>query len=259
MSEFVTAKLEIGETAATIGAERVYVEAAVDAIKAAREEIERLVRKDRFFLTTMEPYDPSPKSGGVVRRMCEAARAAGVGPMATVAGAIAQEALEAMLSQGCRHAWVDNGGDIAVMVERPVTIEVFHDPASANAFALELENTGKPLGICSSSGTLGHSISFGNADTVVAVARDAVLADALATAIGNNVSGPGSLKGCFEPFTGIRGFHGGIAMAGGEVAIHGDIPKLVEVEHNPERITSHSTMPASKFAGSSKKAGEVRP
>ncbi len=259
MSEFVTAKLEIGETAATIGAERMYVDAAVEAIKAARDEIERLVRKDRFFLTTMEPYHPATESSGVVKRMCEAAKAAGVGPMATVAGAIAQEALEAMLSKGCMHAWVDNGGDIAIRVERPVMVEVFHEPDAASAFALELENTGKPLGICSSSGTLGHSISFGNADIVVAIARDAVLADALATAIGNNVSGPGSLKGCFEPFTEIHGFHGGIAMAGGEVAIHGAIPRLVEVEHNPERITSHSLMPASKFAGSSKKAGEVRP
>lgn len=259
MSEFVTAKLEIGETAATIGAERVFIDAAVEAIKGAREEIERQVRKDRFFLTTLEPYDPVPGPAGVVKRMCEAAKAAGVGPMATVAGAIAQEALEAMTSQGCTHAWVDNGGDIAILAEKPVTIEVFHDPGATSAFALDLEKTGQALGICSSSGTLGHSISFGNADVTVAIARDAVLADALATAIGNNVAGPGALKHCFGPFAHIPGFMGGIVMAGGEVAMQGDIPRLVEVEHNPERITSHSAMPASRFAGSSKRAGEVRP
>lgn len=259
MSEFVTAKLEIGETAATIGAEREYVDVAVEAIKAARAEIERHVRRDRFFLTTLEPYDPDPDSGRVVRRMCDAAAAAGVGPMAAVAGAIAQEALEAMLARGCRHAWVDNGGDIAMLPGRPVTVEVFHEPGADTAFALELEGTGRARGICSSSGTLGHSISFGNADVVVAIASDAVLADALATAIGNLVSGPGSLGKCFEPFIGIPGFMGGIAMAGGEVAVHGDIPRLVEVEHNQEKITSHSLMPASKFAGSSKNAGEVRP
>lgn len=259
MSEFATAKLEIGETAATIGAEREFVDAAVEAIKAARAEVERQVRRDRFFLTTLEPYDPAPDGGRVVRRMCDAARAAGVGPMAAVAGAVAQEALDAMVSRGCRHGWVDNGGDIAIIVERPVTVEVFHEPGATNAFALGLDGTGRALGICSSSGTLGHSISFGNADVVVAIAVDAVLADALATAIGNGVAGPESLKKCFEPFADVPGFLGGIAMAGGEVAIVGDIPRLAEVEHNPERITSHSSMPASRFAGSSKSAGEVRP
>lgn len=258
MSEFVTAKLEIEETAATIGAEREYIDAAVEAIKTARTQIERQVRRDRFFLTTLEPYDPPPDSGSVVRRMCDAARAAGVGPMATVAGVIAQEALEAMVSLGCTHGWVDNGGDIAILAGRPVTIEVFHEPGSAGAFALELEKTERTLGICSSSGTLGHSISFGNADVVVAIAEGAALADALATAIGNRVSGPASLRDCFRPFVGLPGFVGGIAMAKGEVAMHGTIPTLVEVEHSPERITSHSMMPASKFACSSKNVGEVR-
>lgn len=258
MSEFVTAKLEIGETAATIGAEKEFLDAAVDAIKAARTEIERQVRRDRFFLTTLEPYDPAPDAGRVVRRMCTAGKAAGVGPMASVAGVIAEEALEAMLSMGCAHGWVDNGGDIAVLAGRPVTIEVFCEPGTTTAFALELERTGRPLGICSSSGTLGHSISFGNADIVVAIAEDAVLADALATAIANRVSGPDSLEDCFEPFRMTRGFLGGIAMAEGEVAMVGDIPRLVQAEHSPERITSHSSMPASRFAGSSNSAGEVR-
>jgi len=258
MNEFVTAKLEIEETAATIGADREYIDAAVEAIKAARSEIERQVRRDRFFLTTLEPYHPGHATGRVVKRMCDAAGAAGVGPMAAVAGVIAQEGLEAMTALGCHHAWVDNGGDIAVVADRPVTVEVFHEPGAASAFALELERTEGTLGICSSSGTLGHSISLGNADVVVAMARDAVLADALATAIGNRVSGPDALGTCFEPFIGVPGFVGGIAMTRGEVAVQGDIPRLVEVEHNPERITSHSRMPASKFAGSSKKAGEVR-
>lgn len=259
MSGFVTAKIEIGETAATIGADREFVDAAAEAIKASRAEIERQVRKDRFFLTTLEPYEPREVSGRVVRRMCEASRAAGVGPMATVAGVIAQEALEAMVSKGCTHAWVDNGGDIAIVADRPVTVEVFHEPGATSAFALVLEGTGRAIGICSSSGTLGHSISFGNADVAVAIASDAVLADALATAIGNRVAGPENLGECFNPFVLVPGFIGGIAMVGGEVAMQGDIPRLVEVEHNAERITFHSAMPASRFAGSSKTAGEVRP
>ena len=91
MSEFVVAKVEIEETAATIAAEMDYLEAAVDAIKSARAKIEQQIRRDDFFLTTLEPYE-TPKDGSpVVKRMCAAAKLAGVGPMATVAGTIAQE------------------------------------------------------------------------------------------------------------------------------------------------------------------------
>jgi hypothetical protein len=255
---FVHAKVEIAETAATIAAEGRFVEAAVDAIKAARREVERQVRRDRFFLTTLEPYtpeDPSP----TVRRMCEAAGLAGVGPMAAVAGAVAQAGLEAMVAQGCAHGWVDNGGDVALVLERPVTMEVFHEPGSKTAFGLRLEPTQGILGVCTSSGRLGHSISLGDADVAVALADSAVLADALATAIGNRVRGPSSLAACFDPFRGVPGMVGGLAMVDGEVAVHGRLPELVEVEHSPERLTAHSRMPASCYSCPQHQSQEVRP
>lgn len=258
MSEFVTAKLEIDETAATIAAERDYVEHAVRAIKAARAEIVKQIRRDRFFLTTLEPFDPPQDCGTVIHRMCDAARKAGVGPMAAVAGAIAQEAMEAMVSSGCTHGWVDNGGDISMALESPVTMEVFHEPGAKMAFALDFEATEGVLGVCASSGTLGHSISFGDADVAVAIAEDAALADALATAICNRVKDRNSLSTCFDPFKGMPGFTGGIAMIEGKVAMHGKLPKLVEVEHSPERLTSHSSMSSSRFTGSSGKGQEVR-
>ncbi len=258
MSEFVTAKLEIDETAATIGAEREYVEPAVLAIKAARTEIVKQIRRDRFFLTTIEPYDPPQDSGRIVHRMCDASRKAGVGPMAAVAGAIAQEAMEAMVSSGCTHGWVDNGGDISMVLSGPATVEVFHEPGAKTAFALEFEASEGILGVCASSGTLGHSFSFGNADVAVAIADDATIADALATAICNGVADEDSLRTCFDPFKDIPGFAGGLAMIGGKVAMHGKLPRLVEAEHSQERLTSHSSMASSKYTGSSKGSKEVR-
>ena len=258
MSEFVLAKVEIEETAATIAADRDYVAPAVNAIKATRNEIEKKIRKDDFFLTTLEPYSPSDDDGKVIRRMCEASDAAGVGPMATVAGTIAQEALEAMVTNGCTHGWVDNGGDIALLLETPATVEIFNEPDSPSALALELEPTDAIIGICTSSGRLGHSISFGDSDAAVAIADSAVLADALATAIGNRVTDTNSLGSCFDPFKGIKGFIGGLAMIDGAVSMHGRLPKLVEVEHNPDRLTVHSKMSSSKFVGSCTQIPEVR-
>ena len=250
MSGFVLAKVEIEETAATIAADREYIAAAVGAIKAARGQIERQIRKDRFFLTALEPYDSIESGSQVISRMCDASKAAGVGPMATVAGAIAQVALEAMASEGCTHGWVDNGGDIALLLERPETLEVFSDPRSKTAFALELEPNHEIFGVCSSRGRLGHSISFGNADVALAIADDAILADALATAIGNAVKDLDSLKHCFGRAAAVPGFRGGIAMLDGNVAVQGRVPKIIEVEHNPDKLTVHSKMADPRFTGS---------
>lgn len=245
---FVHSKVEIGETAATVACDRQFLGPAVDAIKAARTEVVRQVQSDPFFLATMEPCD-CPGAGRVVRRMCDAASKAGVGPMAAVAGAIAQEALEAMAAAGCTHGWVDNGGDIALLLEEPATVEVFCEPGAKEAFGLELGPTGSIVGICSSSGRLGHSISLGDSDVALAYADDAVLADALATAIGNRATDSASMKSCFDPFKGLHGFRGGLAMRDGEVSMWGDLPKLVEVEHSQDRITVHSRMAGPAFTG----------
>lgn len=258
MSEFVLAKVELDETAATIAADREYLAGAVQAIKDARAEIVRKIRRDDFFLTTLEPYEPAPDDPRIIRRMCESSAIAGVGPMATVAGAIAQEAVEALVAQGCGHCWVDNGGDVALRIDTPVIVEVFNEPGSVTAFGLELEPTGDIVGICASSGKLGHSISFGNADVAVAMADSALLADALATALGNRVVGEGSLKTCFDPFVGIKGFIGGLVMFEGATAMHGRLPRLVEVEHSPERVTAHTRMASPKFLGSYDHVNEVR-
>ncbi|MCU0859184.1 MAG: UPF0280 family protein [Thermoplasmata archaeon] len=246
---FVHSKVEIGETAATVACDRRFLGPAVDAIKAARAEVERQVRRDPFFLATMEPYPCDGDAGRTVRRMCEAAGKAHVGPMAAVAGAIAQEALEAMAAAGCTHGWVDNGGDIALLLEEPATVEVFCEPGAKEAFGFEMPPAGSMVGVCSSSGRLGHSISLGDADVAVAFADDAVLADALATAIGNRVVDSESMQSCFEPFKGIRGFRGGLALRDGEVAMWGELPRLVEVEHSPERVTVHSRMAGPAFTG----------
>ena len=257
MSEPVLAKVEIEETAATIAADREYVGHAVDAMKAARLEIERQIRRDDFFLTTLEPYAAPAGCTPIIRRMCDASRAAGVGPMATVAGAVAQVALEAMTYRGCTHAWVDNGGDIALVLRSPVTVEVFSQPGAREALALEIEPTDGIVGACTSSGRLGHSISLGDADASVVIAHDALLADALATAIGNRVKDAPSLKTCFDDFKDVEGLIAGIVLRNGDVAMYGKVPRILEVEHNQERITSHSRMTSPRYLGRANQA-EVR-
>ncbi len=261
MSGLASCRLEIGETAATIAAEPRHIPSAVGAIADARAEIERQIAADPFFLTTFEPYDRRlVATGGVTERMCGAAEAAGVGPMATVAGAVAEAALEAMVRNGCDHGWVDNGGDIALLLSRPTVVEVFSG-SGQGGFGLEVGPTDGTIGICSSSGKLGHSISLGSADASVVIATSATLADALATAIGNRVRTAEDLRTCFDRFEDADGFVGAIVVLDGDVGIAGRVPKVVEVEHNHDRLTVHSTMPpgaaAARLAGMATVGQEV--
>ena len=241
MSVFVRTRFEIGETAVTVAADEEYIGHATDAIVRTRRDIARQISDDPFFLTTFEPYDCPRTACETVQRMCEAAASAGVGPMATVAGTVAQHALEAMVEEGCTHCWVDNGGDIALLLDRPVTVEVFCDLTSSDAVGLELTPSGDPLGVCASSGRLGHSVSLGDADIAVAQCDSAILADALATAIGNSVSTEDDLGRCFGRFRDLQGFRGALVLRDGSAGMFGSIDRVLPVEHNSERVTAHSS------------------
>lgn len=242
MRGIARAKFEVDETAVTIAADQRFIPRAVEGILHARADIERQIADDPFFLTTFEPYDRGLAANETTRRMCEASEAVGIGPMACVAGAVAQAGLEAMVANGCRHGWVDNGGDIALIVEEPTTIEVFSEPCTRDAIAFEMEPLGKIIGVCSSSGKLGHSISLGESDVSVAIADSAVLADAMATALGNAVHRGRGLETAFAAVSGVSGFIGGLVMLDGAVGITGDMPDIVEAEHNLRRMTAHSRM-----------------
>jgi len=251
-------RVQVGETAATIASEGEYFGAALEAMKDARRQVQREISANQYFLTSLEPVDCSPTAGPVPRGMCDAARLAGVGPMAAVAGAIAHAALDAMIRQGCEHGWVDNGGDVALVLREPITLEVFSEPLAEETVALELEPAGRVMSVCSSSGRLGSSISLGDSDVALAIAESGCLADALATAVGNRVRDRDSLRTCFRPFEEIEGFIAGLAMIDGATAMCGDMPRVVQAAHSPARLTSHTCMSSPIYVGQSCPQREVR-
>ncbi len=248
MSLVTRSRFEIGETAVTIASDERFHGTAMEAIERARRAVHEQIASDRFFLTTMEPYDEELCVNDIARRMCAASRAAGVGPMATVAGTVAQVALEAMLAEGCTHGWIDNGGDIAAVLDEPTLVEIFTDPEGDGSLAVELGPTDGIVGVCSSSGRLGHSMSLGDADISLVVASSAVMADALATAVGNRAIDEASLETCFDPFKDIDGLVGGLVVLDGAASVYGRLPRLVRTEHCAEKLTAHSSMPAGAYA-----------
>jgi ApbE superfamily uncharacterized protein (UPF0280 family) len=181
-------RIHLRETIATILCDdKSIAEAARQGIISARQELEHYIAADPFFLSTLEPY--RVRSGiSIVDRMAEAGARAGVGPMAAVAGAIAWAGVEAMQEAGSVFGVVDNGGDIALVTDRELTVGLHAGVSpSSDQLAFVISPGPELIGICTSSATVGPSISFGIADSVTVFSKNPALADAYATAICNRV------------------------------------------------------------------------
>ena len=176
------------ETFATILADDpAHIAAAKEGILAARQDLEAYIARDPFFASTFDPYEPD-SDVQIIRRMADATRKAGVGPMAAAAGAIAWAGIEAMRDAGAVFGIIDNGGDIALVSDRPVRVGVHAGNAPlSNRIAFVIPPPKRILGICTSSATVGPSISFGIADAVTVISPDVALADAWATSVCNEI------------------------------------------------------------------------
>jgi ApbE superfamily uncharacterized protein (UPF0280 family) len=176
------------ETIATILAdEPEHIAAAKCGMLEARQVLEAYIARDPFFLSTFDPYTPDSEEL-IIARMANATRTAGVGPMAAVAGAIAWAGVEAMVAAGAVFGVIDNGGDIALTSDRSIRVGVHAGEAVlSNRIAFIVPPQEKILGICTSSATVGPSISFGIADAVTIFSYDVALADAWATSVCNQI------------------------------------------------------------------------
>ncbi|MCX5832558.1 MAG: UPF0280 family protein [Deltaproteobacteria bacterium] len=195
-----------------------------------RAILEDYVRRDLIFRHTLEPLEVPADAPEVAKRMARAAKIAGVGPMAAVAGAMAQLAVEAGLEAGAEEAIVDNGGDIYLKTTGPVVIGLF--PGGSGkigrlAFSLQASDT--PLSICSSSGKMGHSLSLGLCDLATVVAKDAALADAVATRAANLVRTVEDVEKALDTMVAIAGVSGLLIVKDGHVGLAGRVPPLVRM------------------------------
>jgi len=228
---------------------RVVVETSdlyVKALTSLEKETESLVRKFRTqieqaiarrpeFLKSLKPIGEDPTDAPIARAMTRAARKAGTGPMSAVAGAVAEFVGKALLGLSSE-VIIENGGDIFLMVARPVVVGLFAgDSPFTGRVGLSVGPTPLPLGICTSSGTVGPSLSFGRADAAVIVSRDVSLADAAASGLGNRVKEPRDLKAAVEWAMTIKGVDGALAVLGNSFAALGDIA-LVPVATDPVQI-----------------------
>lgn len=220
---------EVGETAVTVLSDDEFIPAAEEAVFEAREILLKKISQDGFFKTTYYPYAPEAKDHPLIRRMCQASELAGVGPMAGVAGAVASYAVERMSEAGASFAIVENGGDIALKIDRDVTVGMFQDDPKFRDVALSVPKRDGIFGICSSSGRIGPSVSLGRSGICTVISNDVILADACATALGNLVvTGEiGEMEDAVENIASVEGVETCIAVANGHLAMCGEEPKFV--------------------------------
>jgi ApbE superfamily uncharacterized protein (UPF0280 family) len=192
-----------------------------------RQKLEDYIERNPAFLTSLEPITKPAQGPRIVQDMIEASRKAGVGPMASVAGAIAEHVGRELLDFS-PEIIVENGGDIYLksLTKRTVGIFAGNSPLTGK-IGLEISPQDTPLGICTSSGTVGHSLSYGKADAVVALSSSATLADAAATAIGNRVSQDSDISNAIEFGKGISGLKGLLIIVDDNIGVWGDV-KLCE-------------------------------
>ncbi|HPD00522.1 MAG TPA: UPF0280 family protein [Acetivibrio sp.] len=218
----------IKETDIRIGADRELRKEAYELALNCRRDIEEYIADHQRFLESLEPIDCSNDAPDIIKRMCEAAKKAGVGPMAAVAGAVSEFVGMGLLKM-CNEVIVENGGDIFMKSDVPRKVGVYAGKSRlSEKIALEIMPDKTPLGICTSSGTVGHSLSFGRADAVVIVSKDTFLSDAVATATGNVVKDEGYIEKGIEFASSIDGVDGVLIIVGDSLGAWGDI-KLVKL------------------------------
>lgn len=229
---------EFRQTVATILADDVsHIEAAKEGMIEARAKLEEYIMLEPFFGTSYSPVSHiSDDAPLVVQRMMFASDEADVGPMAAVAASIAWAGVEAMMDAGASYGLIDNGGDIVMISDRLVRVGIYAgDAASSGKFAFVVPPQKDILGICTSSATVGPSVSFGVADAVVVFSRNPAAADAWATFICNLLEPDNDMLEEFElEDTEVCGVY---AVIQDWIGTWGELPMVVPADVDYDLIT----------------------
>jgi hypothetical protein len=202
---------------------------ALKLVLKYRDMLERYIEQNPLFLTTLKPIPIADDAPRIVRLMAESTAPVGVGPMASVAGAIS-ELVGYELLDFTPEVIIENGGDIFIKSLRKRLVGIYAgDSPLTGKIGFEIDAEDTPIGISTSSGTVGHSLSFGKADAVVTVCRSSALADAAATAIGNVVMSADTIADGIELAKGIPNLRGVIIIKDDQMGAWGNI-KLCQTE-----------------------------
>ncbi len=225
ISSFVTVK----ETDLHILAAKNIEAEGKHSVHRYRNQLENYINSHPDFLTALIPLEPDNLAPPIVKAMFKAAAAADVGPMAAVAGAMAEYVGRDLLDSGLQDVIVENGGDIFLARNKACVAAIFAGSSQLNQkVGIRIPASRMPVGLCTSSGTVGHSLSLGKADAVTVLAPSALLADAAATRLGNEVTAAGkdNINDVLGIAKTIPGLLGVVIICGKHMGAWGEIDLL---------------------------------
>jgi len=223
VKDLISFPLIIKETNILIFADSFLEKEAKDALLYYRHQIEDYITTSPDFFSSLIPLPFDESAPPIVQDMLRAGQLAGVGPMASVAGALAENIGRELLPYS-QQVVVENGGDIYLHVSKDVTVAIYAgDSPLSNKLGLKIDSESTPLAVCTSSGTVGHSLSLGKSDAATIVAHSTSLADAVATAAGNLVQGKRDIEKCLAYVQTIEGVIGTLIIADDQFGAWGDI------------------------------------
>ncbi len=221
--DLVSFTIAVKETDLFVRARRNLQGKAFRIVLKYREQLEKYIDRHPAFATSMVPLAVTADAPEMVKAMIEATAKAGVGPMASVAGAIAEYVGRELLEYS-PEVILENGGDTFIRtLERRVVGLYTGDSPFTGQLGRQIDPDDTPLGICTSSGTIGHSVSLGHADAAVVVSPSATLADAAATAVGNAVQTVEDIAPALELGRRIEGVTGLVVIKGDKMGVWGKV------------------------------------
>jgi hypothetical protein len=227
-SGLVPFEVVVAQTDLQVLAERDLSSEAATLVREARHDLESYISAHPRFAESFVPVPVEADAPSIVRRMADAAHAASVGPMAAVAGAVA-EYVAVGLSELSGEVIVENGGDTYLVGRRDRVVGLWAGEGPAEGMGLAIAGEMLPLAVATSSGTIGPSVSLGRADTMTVLARSGALADAVASAAGNRVRSAEDLEAALELARGVDGVLGAVVSIDGNVGAWGAV-RLVLIE-----------------------------
>jgi ApbE superfamily uncharacterized protein (UPF0280 family) len=221
--ELAAFQVVVKETDLWIHARTALTDLAREVVLQQRGYLEAWIARYPDYGETLVPWSCGGPAPAIVAEMASAGQAAGTGPMAAVAGAMA-EAVAKRLANRSDAVLVENGGDLFIRHPDPLTVAVAagQSPLSMR-LGIRLQDCRQGRALCTSSGTVGHSLSFGSADAVCVAAASGALADAAATAIANRIHKAGDIRAAIEFGRGIMGVDGLLVIKGSSSGAWGDI------------------------------------
>jgi ApbE superfamily uncharacterized protein (UPF0280 family) len=226
--DLIKFEVVVKETDLLIRAERDFSNEARESVLKYRHQLETYIATNPQFKGSLVPLTDDPYAPEIIQEMIRTSRLAGVGPMAAVAGAMA-ECVSKDLLKLSKELIVENGGDIYLVTSKERTIGIYAgDSPLSLKIGIVISPEETPLGVCTSSGTVGPSLSFGKADAVCILAKSSALADAAATAVGNIVKEKKDIESGLERGREIAGVLGTLIIVEEKMGVWGNV-KLIRL------------------------------